>query len=267
VRVLITGAAGQLGRALVDAFDGDDVIATTRAELDLADRDSVMGAICSTEPDVVVHAGAWTAVDACEADPERAFVVNALGSRHVAAAARIEEPYHEWSMPNPRSVYGASKLGAELEVQRGCPDATIVRTSWVVSADGRNFLTTMLRLAQERDEIGVVDDQRGCPTFTTDLAPIVRRLSVGRFAGVFHACNQGATSWFEFARAILSAVGDDPEKIRPISTSAYGAAAPRPANSVLDNLALRASGLPVLPHWRATLERVATDLVKKGRAA
>jgi dTDP-4-dehydrorhamnose reductase len=275
MRVLITGAGGQLGRDLVEAFaPSHEVIATTRSELDVASRDSTMSAICSVEPDVVVHAAAWTAVDACESDPELAFRVNALGTRHVAAASRIVGahvcyvstdyvfdgdaigPYNEWATTNPRSVYGASKLGGEREVVAHCPGATIVRTSSVVSAHGKNFLTTMLRLAAERDELRVVNDQHACPTFARDLAPLIRRLAIGRFGGVYHATNQGATTWFSFARAILHAAGHDPSKVRQITTAEFGAPAPRPRNSVLDNLALRASGIPLLPHWEQTLPDV-----------
>ncbi|HEX7167667.1 MAG TPA: dTDP-4-dehydrorhamnose reductase [Acidimicrobiales bacterium] len=276
MRVLITGAGGQIGTALVEAFADDDVVATTRAELDLADRDSTMAAICGVTPDVVVHAGAWTAVDACEADPDLAFRVNALGTRHVANAARIVgahvvyvstdyvfegtagEPYHEWSETNPQSVYGRSKLAGERELD---PASTIVRAAWVVGPHGRNFVKTMLRLAGEREEIGVVDDQRGCPTFTSDLAPLVRQLAAARLPGTYHATNAGATTWFEFARAVLTAAGDDPDKVRPVTTAEYGAAAPRPANSVLDNLALRSLGWQPLPPWQDALERTIKELV------
>jgi dTDP-4-dehydrorhamnose reductase len=282
VRVLITGAGGQLGKDLVATFqdDGDthahEVIATTRDTLDLVDRDSTMGAICTAEPDVIVHAGAWTAVDAAEADPERAFRVNAIGTRHVAAAARIvgahvcyvstdyvfdgdsERPYHEWSTPNPRTVYGASKLGGERELD---PGSTIVRLSWVVGANGHNFVKTMLRLSAERDELRVVDDQRGRPTFTADAAPLIRRLAMGRFPGVHHVCNQGATTWFELARAIVAAAGRDPGMVKPITTEEHGAPAPRPRNSVLDDVAVRAMGLPPLPHWHDSLERTVKELL------
>lgn len=278
-RVLITGAAGQLGCDLVPAFDGHDVVATTRETLDLADRDSVMEAICSVEPDLVVHAGAWTAVDAAESDAELAFRVNALGTRWVAAAARIvgahvcyvstdyvfdgesAEPYHEWSTPNPRSVYGASKLAGERELLSIVGDATIVRLSWVMGAHGRNFLKTMLRLSAERDELAVVDDQRGCPTFTADAAPLIHRLAVGRFPGVHHVCNQGPTTWFELARAVVAAAGRDPVMVRPITTEEYAAPAPRPSNSVLDNAVVRSLGLPLLPDWHDSLERTMKELL------
>lgn len=278
-RVLITGAAGQLGQDLVPAFDtsgGYELIATTRETLDLADRDSVMSAICSVEPDIVVHAGAWTAVDAAEVDPELAFRVNALGTRWVASAARTvgahvcyistdyvfdgddPEPHHEWSPANPRSVYGKSKLAGEGELD---PGSTIVRLSWVMGTHGRNFLKTILRLSAERDELAVVDDQRGCPTFTADAAPLIRRLAAGRFPGVHHVCNQGATTWFDLARAIVAAAGRDPGMVQPTSTEAYAAPAPRPRNSVLDNAVVRALGLPLLPDWHDSLERTVKELL------
>jgi len=276
VRVLIIGAGGQVATDLVPAFEGHEVVATTRDQLDLSDRDSTMGAICTVEPDIIVHPAAWTAVDACETDPEQAFRINALGTRHVANAARIvgahvlylstdyvfdgtsPTPYHEWSPTNPRSVYGASKLAGERELD---PSWCVVRTAWVVGAHGRNFLKTMLRLAVERDEIAVVTDQRGCPTFTSDLAPMIRRLAVARYPGVIHVTNQNETTWFEFAREILRAAGHDPGKVRPISTADYGAPAPRPANSVLDNLVLRALGLDLLPPWQESLERTIKELM------
>jgi dTDP-4-dehydrorhamnose reductase len=276
VRILVTGAGGQLGTDLVPAFDGHEVIATTREQLDLSDRDSTMGAICTVEPDIIVHGGAWTAVDACEADPEQAFRVNALGTRHVANAARIvgahvvyistdyvfdgraDQPYHEWSPTNPTSVYGASKLAGERELD---PSWCVVRASWIVGPHGRNFVKTMLRLAAERDEFGVVADQRGCPTFTTDLAPMIRRVAIARYPGVIHVTNRGETTWFDFAREILRVAGDDPQKIRPITTADYGAPAPRPANSVLDNLVLRSLGIDLLPPWQDSLERTIKELI------
>jgi dTDP-4-dehydrorhamnose reductase len=276
MRVLITGVTGQLATDLVPAFDGHEVVATTRAELDLGDRDSTMSAICSVEPDIIVHPAAWTAVDACEDDRDQAFRVNALGTRHVANAARVvgahvlylstdyvfdgtsSEPYHEWSPTNPQSVYGASKLAGERELD---PSWCVVRVAWVVGRHGGNFLKTMLRLASERDEIRVVADQRGAPCFTSDVAPMIRRLAIARHPGVIHVTNQGQTTWFDFARAILAAAGDDPEKIVPISTADYGARAPRPANSVLDNLVLRSLGYELLPPWEESLERTVKELM------
>jgi dTDP-4-dehydrorhamnose reductase len=279
-RVLVTGAAGQIGSEVVDAFADHDVIAADHSALDLADRDSVLQLITSTAPDAVVHAGAWTAVDACEADPDRAFRVNALGTRHVAEGARRvgawvcylstdyvfdgrkPEPYIEWDAPNPASVYGRSKLGGEQEIFGAGAGATIVRTSWVCGLHGHNMVKTILRLAGDHEKLAFVDDQRGQPTFADDLAPMIRRLVVERRPGVFHVTNQGAVSWFEFARSVLEAAGLDPGRVRPIPTADLEPPrpAPRPANSVLDNTALRLGGLRLLPHYREPLERLVRQL-------
>jgi len=278
VRVLVTGAAGQLGQDLVRTCGeaGDEVIACTSSDLDLGDRDSVAQAITGTHPDVVVNAGAWTAVDDCEADPDRAWRVNALGVRWVADAARRvgahvvhvstdyvfdgtkPTPYVEWDQPNPRSAYGRSKLGGEQELD---PSHAVVRTAWVCGAHGRNMVKTVLGLA-DRPELAFVDDQRGCPTFTADLAPAIRRLAVQRLPGTFHVTNQGATTWYGFARDVLELAGHDPDKVRPIATADLDPPrpAPRPANSVLDNAALRLGGIPLLPHYRDSLQRLLVDL-------
>lgn len=277
MRVLITGAGGQLGHDLAEAFTDHDTVATTHGQLDVADRDAVLATITQLCPDAIVHAGAWTDVDGCETDPDRAFRTNALGTRHVVEGARLvgarvcyvstdyvfdgtgDRPWVEWDTPAPLSMYGRSKLGGERELD---PGATVVRTSWVCGSHGHNFVKTMLRAAAERDELTVVDDQHGCPTFTSDLAWAIRRLVVARLPGTFHVTNQGATTWFGFARAILAAAGLDPAKVRPIATADLRPArpAPRPANSVLDNAALRLSGMPLLPDWHDPLERLLREL-------
>jgi dTDP-4-dehydrorhamnose reductase len=282
MRVLITGAGGQLGHDLVAAFAGDEVVAATRAQLDVADRDAVLQALTTLRPDAVVHAGAWTDVDGCEGDPDRAFQVNALGTRHIAEGARLAgarvcyvstdyvfdgragRAWVEWDTPNPLSVYGRSKLGGEWELD---PGSTLVRTSWVCGARGHNFVRSILRAAAERDELAVVDDQRGSPTLTPDLAAAIRRLVVARLPGTFHVTNQGSTTWFGFAQAIVAAAGMDPAKVRPISTGELQPPrpAPRPANSVLDNAALRLMGLPLLDDWHEPLERLVKELVEERR--
>jgi dTDP-4-dehydrorhamnose reductase len=278
--VLVTGAGGQLGHDLVSVCGaaGDEVVACDRTALDLGDRDSVLAAITSVAPDVVVSAGAWTAVDACESDPDRAWRVNALGPRHVVdAASRVGahvvhlstdyvfdgtklDPYVEWDPTNPRSAYGRSKLGGEVEVL-AYPGACVVRTAWVCGEHGNNMVKTVLGLA-ERPELAFVDDQRGSPTFTADLAVAIRRLAVERRPGVFHVTNQGQVSWYEFVRAILESAGHDPGKVRPIKTDDLDPPrpAPRPANSVLDNAALRLSDLPLLPPYRESLDRLVARL-------
>lgn len=277
MRVLITGAGGQLGHDLLRAFTGHEAVGTTHGQLDVADRDAVLATITELRPDAVVHAGAWTDVDGCETDPDRAFRVNALGTRHVVEGARLagarvcylstdyvfdgtgDRPWVEWDAPAPLSVYGRSKLGGERELDAG---ATVVRTSWVCGAHGRNFVKTILRAAAERDELTVVDDQHGCPTFTSDLAGAIARLVVARLPGTFHVTNQGATTWFDFARAIVAAAGFDAAKVRPIATADLHPPrpAPRPANSVLDNAALRLSGIPLLPDWHEPLDRLLKEL-------
>ena len=278
MRILITGAGGQLGTDLVRlAADQPhhEVLAATHAQIDVGDRDAVLSACAGFRPDLVVHAAAWTAVDACEGDPDRAWKVNALACRHVAEGAHgagahlvsvstdyvfdgtSPQPYTEWDVPNPQSVYGRSKLGGETEVRAVTPNAAIVRTSWVCGPHGANMVKTVLRLAAQGGPLRFVDDQRGCPTFTEDLAAMLLRLGTGRRVGLFHVTNQGATTWFQFARDVVSAAGLDPAMVEPIGTSDLSPPrpAPRPANSVLDNAALRLGGIALLPDHHEPLER------------
>lgn len=279
MRVLVTGAGGQLGHdvATACAAAGDDVIACDHARLEVTDRDMVLGALVTTRPDVVVHCAAWTAVDACEGDPDRAWRTNALAVRWIADGCRRagshlvhvstdyvfsgeqDAPYNEWDVPDPLGVYGRSKLGGELEAG---PDATVVRTSWVCGEHGSNMAKTILRLSGEMDELAFVDDQRGHPSFTADLAPMIRRLGVDRRPGLHHVTNQGAVSWYEFAREVVSAAGRDPAMVRPIATADLQPPrpAPRPANSVLDNAALRLGDLALLEDFRAPLARLVRRL-------
>ena len=280
MRILVTGAAGQLGHDLVVscATSGDDVHAPDRAALDVGDRDRVAAVVSDIAPDVVVNCAAWTAVDACENDPERAMRDNAdaVGWLREACDAvdahlvqistdyvfdgTLDRPYVETDETNPQSVYGRSKLGGELAAGER---ATIIRTSWVCGAVGANMVKTVLRVSAERDALSFVDDQRGCPTFTADLAPLVRRLAVERRPGVFHATNQGAVSWYEFARDIVAAAGRDPGMVHPISTAELDPPrpAPRPANSVLDNAALRDADIALLRDYREPLAELVARLL------
>lgn len=304
LRVLLTGGNGQLGRDLRDVLGGRvpdggeepaetggrsilppldpgtfDVLSTDIDTLELTDRTAVLAAADAFRPDLVIHGGAYTAVDACESDPDTAFAVNTLGSRHVAEAARLagahlvyistdyvfdgtaDRPYVEWDRPAPVSVYGRSKLGGEQEVAAAGPDgSTVVRTAWVNGAHGANMTKTVLRLAADSPggRLRFVDDQHGTPTFTADLAPAVVRLGMDRRPGTFHVTNQGETTWFGFARATLAAAGYDPGAVEPISTAQLvpPRPAPRPANSRLDNAALRLCDLPLLPPWEQGLDRL-----------
>jgi dTDP-4-dehydrorhamnose reductase len=270
VRILVTGAGGMIGREVVEALHGHDVIGLDRAALDVGDRDSVLGAIGAHRPDAIVHCAAMTAVDACETERDRAFLVNALGVRFVMEGARRagaylvtlstdyvfdgmqQEPYHEWDTPNPGSVYGQSKLAGEFEIDLEC---AVVRTSWAIGRYGRNMAKTVLQLAAGDDPLRFVDDQRGCPTVASDLACMLRTFVVERLPGTWHVTNQGAVSWYEFAGEVMRAAGADPARVEPISSAdlAPPRPAPRPANSVLDNRALRLAGRPLLPDFRESL--------------
>ena len=280
MRVLVTGAGGQLGRDAVARFAsaGHEVIGCERAQLDVGDRDAVLSAITTLRPAAIVHCAAWTAVDACEADPDRAFRDNALAPRWMyEATQRVgahlchfstdyvfrgdkPTPYVEWDEPDPQSVYGRSKLAGEHEVGA---DATVVRTSWVCGVHGNNMVKTILRLAAQHDRLRFVDDQRGHPSFTEDVADAVYRLVIDRRAGVHHVTNQGSVSWFEFAQEVLRAADLDPARVEPITTAQLDPprAAARPANSVLDNAVMRLAGLPLLPDFREPLRRMVTQLV------
>ncbi len=305
IRVLVTGGQGQLGRDLGEVLAGgvpdggvaDDgsgiladltpgrceVLSTDIDTLDVVDRGAVRSVVDGFRPDLVLHGGAYTAVDLCESDPDTAFAVNSMGTRNIAEATAaagahlvyvstdyvfdgsLDRPYREWDRTNPCSVYGRSKLGGELEVRAICgASATVVRTAWVSGAHGANMVKTVLRLAaaDPDGELRFVDDQHGCPTFTADLARAVIRLALDRRPGTFHVTNQGATTWFGFAQATLAAAGGDPGRVKPIATTDLTPPrpAPRPANSRLDNAALRLAGLPLLPEWTESLGRLVRTL-------
>ncbi|MBW3601542.1 MAG: dTDP-4-dehydrorhamnose reductase [Actinobacteria bacterium] len=277
MRVLVTGAGGQLGHDLLAAFSDDEVVGLGHGELDVAREPAVVAAVRDHAPDLVVHAAAFTKVDACEEETDTAWRVNALGSWWVARACalagapmvyvstdyvfdgRADRPYTEFDATNPQSVYGRTKEAGEQLVRRTLPAHYIVRTSWVQGATGGNFVKTMLRLGRERGRLSVVDDQTGSPTFTFDLAPAIRRLAVtGRF-GTYHLTNSGSCTWFRFARAIFDTAGVEVE-LHPTDTATFGAPAPRPANSVLDNLMARLTGLEPLPPWDASLKRLIAEV-------
>jgi dTDP-4-dehydrorhamnose reductase len=279
MKVLVTGAGGQLGSEVVREFSAYDVVAAGHAELDVGDRASVLACVVGVQPDVIVHCGAWTAVDACESDVDRALTVNGLGTRHVMEGARRvgayvvyvstdyvfdgtkSRPYVEWDRCAPASAYGFSKWAGEQEID---PGSAIVRTSWVCGRVGGNMVKTVLRLAGEHDKLSFVDDQRGHPSFADDLARQIRVIVASRLPGTFHVTNQGAVSWYEFAQAVLDAAGLDPARVAPISTAELQPPrpAPRPANSVLDNAALRLQGIELLPDFHEPLQRLVRELTQ-----
>ena len=281
MKVLVTGAAGQLGTELVEVFRaaGHDVTGTTHESLDICDALAVAASVEAVRPDWVIHGAAWTAVDACESDPDRAFAVNGTGTANVVAAAgavgaRVvyvstdyvfdgekQGPYVESDVPNPQSVYGASKLAGERAVR---DVDMIVRISWVCGYHGGNMVKTILRLAETNPTLSFVADQVGHPTFADDAAVGIMRLVDAGCSGVFHLTNQGAVSWYEFAREVLAASGADPDRVKPIATVDLQPPRPakRPKNSVLDNAAMRTAGLVLLDDFRVPLKRLVDRLTK-----
>jgi dTDP-4-dehydrorhamnose reductase len=265
-RVLITGAMGQLGLALQEVFDDQDVVPVDRDEWNLTEPipDGL------PHPDLVLHAGAWTDVDGAEQDPQGAAAVNVGGTVHIAELGaplvyfstdyvfdgRKGTPYVESDAPNPLSAYGRSKLHGEAAAGE---TAWIVRTSWLFGAVGANFVRTMLRLAESRDEVRVVDDQCGCPTYVGHLAPAVREL-LGQPPGIWHLAADGECTWAGFATAIFEEAGVRC-RVVPITTEELGLPAPRPAYSVLRSAR---AGAPPLPHWREGLRACLEAMVDEG---
>ena len=265
-RVLITGAGGQLGRALQQVFAGDDVLALTHADWDVTQPPSPE--LSRAEWDLVLHTAAWTDVDGAEADPQGAAAVNVGGTAQAAALraplvtystdyvfdGRKTSPYLESDAPNPASAYGRTKLHGEAAAG---PGAWIVRTSWLFGATGHNFLRTMLRLGEERDEVAVVDDQRGCPTYVGHLAAATRELVDGDLPrGLWHLAAGGDCTWADFAEAIFEEAGLACG-VRRIATAELRRPAPRPAYSVLRSERL---GAPELPHWREGLRACLAEI-------
>jgi dTDP-4-dehydrorhamnose reductase len=271
-RWLVVGAGGQLGTDLMRVLDGQYVIGLTRHDLDITDVDAVARAVAAVVPSVIVNAAAYTAVDAAETDEATAFTANvtapaALASAAASAGARFVQvstdyvfagdattPYDEAAATGPKSAYGRTKLAGEQAVFAQFPDAYVVRTAWVYGASGANFVKTMARLERERETVSVVDDQRGSPTWSRDLARgLVELGSSGAAGGIYHCTNTGETTWFGFTRAIFEELGADPERVLPTTTAAFPRPAPRPAYSVLGNRRWIEAGLDPLPHWRAAL--------------
>ena len=279
MRIVVTGARGQLGTELVESASnrGHDVVATTRATLDVCDRNATIEAMRSSRPDVIIHAAAWTAVDACESDPDRAMRDNGEATRNVVDAARAcgarvmyvstdyvfdgtkPTPYVESDTPNPTSVYGASKLAGERAM--GEMDA-IVRISWVCGFHGNNMVKTIMRLMDTHPTLAFVDDQIGHPSFADDVARGMVFLVEEGVSGIWHLTNQGVVSWYDFAREVVELCGGDPERVTAIATSELQPPRPaiRPANSVLDNSAMRAAGMPMLDDFRIPLARLVRRL-------
>ena len=278
-KVLVTGASGQLGQDVVItlAEAGFDVQGFGHAELDITNMNQVEHVLGEFRPDIVIHSAAYTKVDQAETDVEAAYAVNAIGTRNIAVVSEAigaklvyistdyvfngeeEQPYTEFDQPSPLGVYGKSKYAGEVFVRDFHSAFFILRTSWVFGAHGGNFVKTMLKLADTQPELKVVDDQRGCPTYTVDLAAFIRDVIQTSNYGTYHVSNSGNCSWYEFAKAIFEQSGKT-VKVVPVTTKEFPRPAPRPKNSVFDHMAIRLNGFEDLPDWRHALDRFLKEL-------
>lgn len=293
--ILVIGTGGQLGQALLrlPAADGR-VKGVARADCDVTDRISVGRAIAAHKPAIVINASAYTAVDRAESEPDLAFAVNRDGPSHLATACKAhgavlihvstdyvfdgsgDRPWHEGDPTAPLGIYGASKLAGEVAVRNQLKDHLIVRTSWVYSATGANFVKTMLRVGAERERLTIVRDQRGCPTAADDLARALLGIAVRVLAdrksaayGTYHFCGLGETTWFDFAAEVFrqaAEFGRSPPELIPIPTADYPTPARRPANSVLDCTRIVEAFGVARPAWQQSLQPVIAALCGLDRA-
>ena len=268
MRILITGANGQLGFDLQRTLASHELVLMDLPAFDLT-KSSCEEQVASAQPDLVIHAAAYTDVDGAEHQPDLAMAVNVQGTEWVSrgttrAKARLiyistdyvfdglkRSPYLENDLANPLNLYGKSKLEGEHRASAHCSNALVVRTSWLYGAHGKNFVKTMMRLTMEQPELRVVADQRGCPTYAADLAQSLANMLTLDIRGIVHAAGTGDCTWYEFASAIVSAMGRQ-TPIHPITTAEAGRRAARPSYSVLANCVLKQSGI-TLPHWRDSL--------------
>ena len=285
MRVLVAGSTGQLGMDLVNLLrrQGVDVAAPDMLQLDLLRPETVRDAVRDARPHWVINCAAYTQVDRAEQDRETAFAINCDGARVLAEAAAAAQawmlqvstdfvfsghssvPYTEEDETGPLGVYGQSKRDGELAVQQACASSIIVRTAWLYGVHGNNFVKTMLRLAAERDELRVVSDQTGTPTWTQDLAQALWALMQQPQAGVFHFSDEGQASWHEFASAIVDearALGFPvkAQRVVPITTAEYPTPAQRPAYSVLSKAKIERLLAAPIPHWRDSLRAMLKEL-------
>ncbi|RJQ14905.1 MAG: dTDP-4-dehydrorhamnose reductase [Nitrospiraceae bacterium] len=270
MKIALTGSNGMLGCDIKKVFTDVELTAFTRSDFDITDLDKSIEAIKRTKPDYLIHAAAYTDVDGSELDPEKAYLVNGIGTRNITIACEEikcpviyissdyvfdgakQGPYDEWDRPNPINKYGRSKLLGEQFVTSLTNRFYIVRTSWLYGKNGKNFVDTIIRLLQEREELDVVDDQVGSPTFTYDLAVKLREL-VGKGYGIYHITNSLRCSWHGFAVEIARAKGIN-KKINPTTSDKFKRPAQRPAFSVLGNTMLRLEGIKELRDWKEALK-------------
>jgi dTDP-4-dehydrorhamnose reductase len=271
MRVTVFGASGLLGKALMHECREDAVVGLSSRDADIREAKRVQEAVQETRPDWIVLAAAYTDVDGCEGNPELAFAVNRDGAVNVANAtkevgARLvflssdyvfdgmkTTPYETGDARNPQSVYGRTKAEAEIKLLEVMPDCCIARTSWLFGTGGKCFPDTILKLAASHPALDVVNDQRGCPTYTADLARAIKQLCRKNATGIVHVTNAGDCTWFEFAQEIVRNAGLAPP-VRPVSGRQMARPARRPAYSVLSSASLHALGIE-MPPWRIALQR------------
>ncbi|MDH4228581.1 MAG: dTDP-4-dehydrorhamnose reductase [Nitrospirota bacterium] len=275
MKILLTGAAGMLGRDLHATLEGrHTLIPFAKSDLDIGDFGQVCRAVDANQPDLVINCAAFTDVDGCEGERDLAFRVNALGARHVAVAAeragaavlhvstdyvfdgKGSVPYLEFDPTGPATEYGHSKLAGEEAIRAHNPRHYIVRTAWLYGASGRNFVATIQRLAVERERLTVVDDQIGNPTWTVDLSGAIAQLIDTGSYGTYHATNEGECSWYEFACEILRLRGLK-TPVAPVTSAEFPRPAPRPAFSALNNFGLAVLGIHMRPWQEAVAEFLA----------
>jgi dTDP-4-dehydrorhamnose reductase len=275
MKVTIFGASGLLGQALMREWSGDEVVGLSSRDADLRDAAKLWQVVENARPEWIVLAAAYTDVDGCESHQELALAVNRDGAANVAAAAKHvgakllflssdyvfdgtkTSPYDAADARNPQSVYGRSKAEAEVRLLELLPTCCIARTSWLYGTGGKCFPDTILKLAASRPALDVVNDQRGCPTYSVDLARAIIDLCHRNARGILHVTNAGDCSWFEFAREIVTEAGSATE-VRPVNTQQMPRPAKRPAYSVLSSKSLDRWGI-TLPPWQDALRRYLQD--------
>lgn len=278
MRVLVTGAGGQLGWDVAAIFGEaeHEILPCDRAMLDITDYVMCVKCVQDFKPDAVIHCAAYTAVDQAETDVDATYTVNAVGTRNMVLATEqvkakfcyistdyvfdghSNAPYQEYDNTNPQTIYGKSKRAGEILVKSLSSAFFIVRTSWVYGLHGNNFVKTMLRLGKEQPEILVVNDQKGSPTFTVDLANFLLQLVQTEKYGIYHASNAEGCTWYEFAKEIFTVAekihpGAFQVRVNPCTTADFPRLAPRPMNSVMEHLSIRTNGFKDLRPWKEGL--------------
>ncbi|ODV54801.1 dTDP-4-dehydrorhamnose reductase [Lysinibacillus fusiformis] len=273
MKIIVTGANGQLGQELVKQLTDSehDLFVFTKTDLDITDTERVLTVCNDIKPQIIINAAAYTNVDGAETNKELAFQVNAVGQRNLTVAAekvgakicyistdyvfngQATSPYNEYMNVDPLGVYGQSKYAGEFLTQTLNTKYFIVRTAWVYGEYGPNFVKTMLKLAEEKSELGVVHDQVGSPTYTVDLAEFIIELVQTEKYGIYHCTNSGTCSWFEFAQEIFKLANKD-IKVKPLTSDQFSRPAKRPAYSVLGDLSVRINGFIPRRSWKEALD-------------